>query len=105
MTQPSTRDLRKVIDALNVVESELRFQVDRLQTKLKADFERTGERDEFLTRLCKRYDEATGSIVTLRRYHEGRQEKKDDALVPRPETEFSDDVNDGGIATAYTGEE
>lgn len=100
MSQPSTRDLSKIVDALRTTESELRFQVSRLTTKLKADFERTGERDEFLTRLCKRYDEATGTIVTLRRYQEGRQEIKDAAV-----TDFPNDVNDGGVATAYTGDE
>jgi hypothetical protein len=98
MTQPRTRDLRKVIDALDIVEAELRFQVNRLKGKSKNDLERRGERDEFLERLCKRYDEATGTIVTLKRYHEGRI----GAIPPRPDTDFPDDVNSGGVATAYT---
>ena len=101
MSQPSTRDLRKVIDALETTESELRFQVDRLTKKLAADFERTGERDEFLTRLCKRYDEATGTIVTLKRYQEGRI----GTIPQRPDANFPDDVNSGGVATAYSGDE
>jgi hypothetical protein len=101
MTQPRTRDLRKVIEALEIVESELRFQVDRLKEKSKIDHERTGVRDEFLERLCKRYDEATGTIVTLRRYHEGRI----GAIPPRPDANFPDDVNSGGVATAYTEDE
>lgn len=101
MSQPRTRDLRKVIEALDIVEAELRFQVGRLTEKLKTDREQRGERDEFLERLFKRYDEATGTIVTLKRYHEGRT----GAIPPRPDSEFPDDVNSGGIATAYTGDE
>lgn len=101
MTQPRTRDLRKVIDSLDIVEAELRFQVDRLKEKLKIDRERTGDRDEFLERLCKRYDEATGTLVTLRRYHEGRI----GAIPPRPDANFPNDINSGGVATAYTDDE
>jgi len=95
MSQPRTRDLRKVIEALEIVEAELRFQVERLKEKLQ-----TGD-DEFLERLCKRYDEATGTLVTLRRYQEGRI----GVIPPRPETNFNDDVNSGGVATAYSGDE
>lgn len=92
MNQPRTRDLRRVIEALEIVEAELRFQIERLKDKPD---------DEFLTRLCQRYDEATGTIVTLRRYQEGRI----GTIAPRPETEFPDDVNAGGDATAYSGDE
>jgi hypothetical protein len=98
--QPRTRDLSKVIEALDIVEAELRFQVSRLKEKLKIEREQKGAENEYLERLCQRYDEATGTLVTLRRYQEGRT----GIIQPRPETEFDNHVNGGGVATAFTDE-
>ncbi len=89
-TSPGTRDLRELLDALAIVEAECRFQSARLSEN----------NDEFLSRMSKRYDEATGTLVTLRRYQEGRL-----AAQTAPRGEYDNAVQADGVATAHTGEE
>lgn len=93
--QPRTRDLLKVIDACKTVEDELRFQVQRLTVKLKADKDHKGKEDEYLNRLCELYDKSIGTITTLRRYHEGRM-----GILPPRETEFDGAITHDGVAHA-----
>jgi hypothetical protein len=73
-SHPITRDLGKLIDALYIVEAELRHQVYRLDNRVKPRTE--GER-QHTHRLRDGYHESYHNIKTLRRYHEGRKHRQD----------------------------
>lgn len=69
MAVPATRDLSKLIEACQTVESELHFQMDRLDTMVQA---RTPEEADFHVRLRKGYAEAHRFVGILRKYQAGR---------------------------------
>lgn len=77
-SRPLTRDLGELIDALYIVEAELRFQAERVDLN-KA---RTVEEREHFERLQTNYTESAYTVRTLRRYQEGRVGKR--GTVPAP---------------------
>lgn len=101
-TQPRTRDLDELVDALAISEDELRFQVDRLKDT----------KDEFLARLRDQYAAAIGALVTLRRYQQGRLDARRMVNAPAPvvrvenqPTNFDNAIDAAGRAIAHHDED
>lgn len=71
-TQPMTRSVSEVVDAIRIVESELEFQINRLEKK---EGGRTMDETDHLADLAKGYETARRYLKILRRYQEGRIER------------------------------
>lgn len=100
---PLTRDLAELVNALVIVEAELKFQSERLGAS----------DDEYLQRLGGQYANSMRSIVTLRRFQEAqlrrardRAAQMQERIVERtaPLSDHPDAVDADGIAAPYLGE-
>lgn len=69
---PKVRDLTKLVEALDIAEDELSFQVHRLSTMVTP---RTDEEREHLDRLKEGYAKARPFLRTLKKYHQGRLDR------------------------------
>lgn len=91
---PKTRDLARLIDALEIVGTELSFQVMRLTEHVTP---RTDEEREYLEKLKKGYEQGAYHVRLLKKYHEGRLERQ----TGPNETVDSKDAIVGGKASPY----
>lgn len=83
-----------MIDALDIVGTELSFQVMRLTEHVKP---RTDEEGEYHEKLKKGYEQAAYHVRLLKKYHEGRLERQ----TGPNETVDNKDAIIGGKATPY----
>lgn len=70
---PKTRDLARLIEALDTVGTELSFQVMRLTEHVKP---RSDEEADYHEKLKKGYTDAAYHVRLLKKYHEGRLERQ-----------------------------
>ena len=96
ITQPLTRDVRELVDALAIVESELGFQVARLRRD-------TGDSEQeraHLIDLMGGYIVAYRYIGLLKRYHAGRVDRRESSVPQadgdgfRPRAVVTDEVEE-----------
>lgn len=71
-TRPVARSLAELVRALHIVESELGFQVHRLNEHVKP---RTASEIEYHENLKEGYQTAQRWVGILRRYHQGRLDR------------------------------
>ncbi len=96
ITQPVTRDVRELVEALEVVEAELGFQATRLRVQNSGDSDK--ERDHLID-LMGGYLVAYRYVGILKRYHSGRVDRRESS-VPQ-----ADGVSaDGRVAAVVTDE-
>lgn len=93
-TAPKTRDLARLIDALDVVGTELSFQVMRLNEHVKP---RTDEEADYHEKLKVGYTDAAYHVRLLKKYHEGRLERQ---TGPNESADSKEAIIDGK-ATPY----
>ena len=99
---PKVRDLTKIIEALEIVESEFGFQVMRLDEHVRP---RTGEEQRYHEELREGYQTAQRYSRILRKYHQGRLERKLATGSTAVETEMDSGIDDLGRAAAFTEDE
>jgi hypothetical protein len=94
--QDALRRARRLVDAATIVEDELRFQVMRLGTHVKA---KTDEENQYHADLKEGYGLAETYVRRLRRYHEGRIPKIESgesmSVVPDDDDPMSPYIDDG----------
>lgn len=97
ITQPLTRDVRELVDALAIVEAELGFQVSRLRVQNSGDSDQ--ERDHLLD-LMGGYLVSYRYIGILKRYHGGRVDRRESSVPQadgdglRPAAVVTDEVEE-----------
>jgi hypothetical protein len=73
--------LDKLVEALTLTESELGFQVHRLEDMVSP---RTDSEAEYHTNLKRGYSDAKYWVGILKRYHEGRLQRQGGDVGPAP---------------------
>lgn len=98
--ETKVRLLAEIVDALDVVESELTFQVKRLIEHVKP---RTEAEAQYFEELKAGYQSAAYMVRTLKRYQEGRLERQKGGAVGQSDGFDHVDAFDGdtGAATPY----
>jgi hypothetical protein len=71
VSQPLTRDVRKIVESAEIMEAELLFQADRLKQSGSTENE-----DEHFADLRRGYESAARYVGILKRYQQGRLEKQ-----------------------------
>lgn len=94
------RDLKKVVEALEVVGSELHHQVGRIETSVQPD---TESENEHLTDLRNGYKAASRYLGILRNYQRARLRRQRGEEAPLPQADGEEDVgvDVGGRSSAY----
>jgi hypothetical protein len=82
MNEPRTRSLSEVVDAIEIVQSELGFQLMRLDSHVRP---KTESEDEYLPKLKEGYEQAQYWIGVLYRYQKGRLDRLDERVQPLAE--------------------
>jgi hypothetical protein len=95
ITQPLTRDVSELVDALAIVEAELGFQISRLRQNTGSSEQ---ERDH-LVDMMGGYIVSYRYVGLLKRYHSGRVERRESS-VPQ-----ADGVSADGRVTAVVTDE
>lgn len=99
---PVTRDVRKIVEALEIVAAEFYFQHDRLRTHVKP---RTEEEETFHKDLMLGYRNAAHYSKVLRRYHEGRLRRQvETGSMAMPVVDQPGAIDESGRATAFLGD-
>jgi hypothetical protein len=96
MTEPATRDLSRIIEALEIAESEFLFHAARLANSVTPD---TENEHEHLGDLQAGYEQSARYARILRRYQEGRIGRQE-ARGPTPDSTISK----SGRSAAFTDE-
>jgi hypothetical protein len=97
---PLVRDLGTLIESLAVAESEMRFQVRRLEQHVRP---RTAEEEKYHSDLKEGYRTGARYAAILRRYHEGRL-AGGGRNTPYRDTEQPSGIDDRGVVGAFTDE-
>lgn len=100
MSQPVTRDLTRIVEACEIVEAELRFQVERLTQQVRP--ERSDSDPEHLGDLRDGYDNAARYVRILGNYQRGRVERQGRSpAAEAPVSVASDTFDEHGRVIAH----
>jgi hypothetical protein len=98
MPQPLTRDMRRIVEALEIVEQEFLFHAERLERAVEPTTEdETTHHDD----LRKGYRESAKYAGILRKYHQGRMQRRGHGRSEPAERS----IDDSGRSSAYLGTE